>query len=64
MEKLPCDVLLPPATIIRKGCDISTLMAALEVRERHPDKVRPIKEFWERRTDPEPPPKHDLRISN
>lgn len=30
--KLPCDVRLPPATIIRKGCPLSTLLCAMEAR--------------------------------
>ena len=34
--KLPCDVRLPPATTIKKGCKLSTLMEALKVRERFP----------------------------
>lgn len=33
MDKLPCDVHLPPATILRKGVGISTLMQALRARE-------------------------------
>lgn len=32
LDKLPCDVHLPPNTILRKGCEISTLMAALTCR--------------------------------
>jgi hypothetical protein len=30
---LPCDVKLPPNTVIGKGCKLSTLMNALRVRE-------------------------------
>jgi hypothetical protein len=30
--KLPCDIPLPPATIIRAGCKLSTLIEALKVR--------------------------------
>lgn len=33
-QKLPCDVFLPPATIIRKGCDLHTLMVALDERTK------------------------------
>jgi hypothetical protein len=29
---LPCDVMLPPATVIRKGCHLGTLMTGLNVR--------------------------------
>lgn len=32
IEKLPCDVRLPPSTMIGKGCPISTLMTALKMR--------------------------------
>jgi len=31
--KLPCDVHLPPATTINKGCAVTTLLAGLRVRE-------------------------------
>lgn len=31
--RLPCDIHLPPATYIRKGCPISTLMTAIGQRE-------------------------------
>lgn len=30
---LPCDVAVAPATIIRKGCKVSTLMLAIKQRE-------------------------------
>jgi hypothetical protein len=35
--KLPCDVHLPPATVVRAGCDLSTLKLAMEAeyRPRH-----------------------------
>ncbi len=36
-DKLPCDVHLPPRTIIRKGCSIATLMTALAQRETWSD---------------------------
>lgn len=32
-EVLPCDVLVPPATLIKKGCKVSTLLCALEARK-------------------------------
>ena len=35
--KLPCDVLLPPNTIIRKGCSVTTLMLALFQRTHFPE---------------------------
>lgn len=34
---LTCDVMLPPRTTIRKGCQISTLMTALRAREDWPE---------------------------
>lgn len=39
---LPCDIRLPPATIIRKGCTLTTLLTAMQAREGmtlewHPD---------------------------
>ncbi len=33
--KLPCDVKLPPATTITKGCNLETLIEALKTRERY-----------------------------
>jgi hypothetical protein len=33
VTRLPCDVMLPPATIIRKGCDYATLFVGLKARE-------------------------------
>jgi hypothetical protein len=30
---LPCDVLLPPCTLIRAGCSLSTLLGALKRRQ-------------------------------
>ena len=29
---LPCDVMLPPATVIRKGCHLGALMTGLNAR--------------------------------
>lgn len=50
---LPCDVLLPPATIIRKGCDLGVLMSAFKNREglahslnRFDDPIRVRPEDW------------------
>jgi hypothetical protein len=36
-RKLPCDVMLPPRTILRKGVSVDTLMIALERRDGWPD---------------------------
>ncbi|MBO0719048.1 MAG: hypothetical protein J2P55_17195 [Rhizobiales bacterium] len=33
---IPCDVILPPATIIRKGCSYDTLLVALRERAGRP----------------------------
>lgn len=38
--RLPCDVHLPPATYIRRGCTVATLMAGLRHREKFPDDMR------------------------
>lgn len=38
---LPCDVHLPPATIIRKGCTLTTLMAGIKARETEWPEVTP-----------------------
>jgi len=35
-RRLPCDVMLPPATIIAKGCDFATLFVAFKAREGLP----------------------------
>ena len=35
--RLPCDVTLPPATTIKKGCSVSVLFNALRLREDEPD---------------------------
>jgi hypothetical protein len=43
--KLPCDVHLPPATIIRVGCSVKTLLSDIETR-------RPIA-FLEKNNDTE-----------
>jgi hypothetical protein len=32
--ELPCDVMLPPNTVITAGCSLSTLIAALELPNR------------------------------
>lgn len=32
-DPLPCDVMVPPYTIIRKGCKLSTLLEAISHRE-------------------------------
>lgn len=38
---LPCDVFLPPRTVIRKGCDLATLMTGINARrEWRPEDCR------------------------
>lgn len=37
LAKLPCDVRVAPATIIRKGCSLSTLLVSIEQRRKLPD---------------------------
>lgn len=37
---LPCDVMVPPRTLIRKGCKLSTLLEAMRHREgQTPDRT-------------------------
>lgn len=38
-EDLPCDVMVAPATIIRKGCKVETLMLAISRRQGKPSDV-------------------------
>ena len=54
---IPCDVMLPPATVFRKGCSLSTLMVAFKVRmgrspeeNRFHDPVVPQPERWNTET--------------
>lgn len=35
---LPCDVRVAPATTIRKGCKVETLMQCIQLREGRPDR--------------------------
>ena len=43
-EKLICDVLLPPATIIKRGCDLRTLLVAINQRGNLPPAQRVLRE--------------------
>jgi len=56
-DKLPCDVRLPPASTINKGCTVGTLLAALEQRvlwgDGYDGKFSP-------KSLPQPPPGHAL----
>ena len=38
--KLPCDVMVAPHTVIRRGCNFSTLLVALSRRHGLPDDER------------------------
>ena len=38
--KIPCDVMLPPATRIKRGCSLNTLMVAMAQRESLPPAQR------------------------
>lgn len=43
--ELPCDVALPPRTILRKGVSVETLLIALKQREHYPDDARQFATF-------------------
>lgn len=50
--RLPCDVRLPPATLIGAGCSLSTLMLALDARREagvvhFKDADTPVPEYWQ-----------------
>lgn len=38
--KLPCDVMVAPRTVIRRGCDVSTVLMAISRRKDLPDDDR------------------------
>jgi hypothetical protein len=40
--KLPCDILVPPHTVIRAGCPISTLLLAIEQRAKWIAEGKPV----------------------
>lgn len=35
-QRIPCDVMLPPATTIKRGCPLSTVLAGMKMRENIP----------------------------
>ncbi|SDJ60545.1 hypothetical protein [Pseudomonas indica] len=39
-QLIPCDVMLPPATTIRCGCSLNTLLAAMKLRDGFPEAQR------------------------
>lgn len=41
VERVPCDVLIAPATVIRQGCELRVMLAAIDARRSaHPDDCR------------------------
>lgn len=42
---LPCDVMVAPKTIIRRGCKFSTLLTCIKTRYRAPEDVRSFGEL-------------------
>lgn len=47
---LPCDVMLPPCTVIRKGCDYAALLAGITARTSFPPEQCRFDDPGERRT--------------
>lgn len=41
-DKLPCDVLVQPHTLIKAGCSVNTLMECIEMRRKHYEKGLPL----------------------
>ncbi len=41
-DKLPCDVLVQPHTLIKAGCSVNTLMQCIEMRRKHHEKGPPL----------------------
>lgn len=39
-QRIPCDVMLPPATTIKRGCPLSTVLASMKLRENVPPNQR------------------------
>lgn len=39
-QRIPCDVMLPPATTIKRGCPLSTVLASMKLREDVPPNQR------------------------
>lgn len=39
-QRIPCDVMLPPATTIKRGCSLSTVLASMKMREEIPPNQR------------------------
>lgn len=39
-QRIPCDVMLPPATTIKRGCPLSTVLTSMKMREDAPPNQR------------------------
>lgn len=49
IEHLPCDVLVQPATLIERGCMITTLLECIEMRRERAEKGPPLPDILSRR---------------
>lgn len=49
VERLPCDVLVQPATLIKRGCRIETLLECIEMRRERSEKGPPLNDILSRR---------------
>ena len=48
-KRLPCDVLVQPATLIERGCKIETLLECIELRRERSEKGPPLKDILSKR---------------
>lgn len=48
-ERLPCDVLVQPATLIERGCKIETLLECIELRRERSEKGPPLNDILSKR---------------
>lgn len=51
LPDLPCDVMLPPATIIRRGCGFNSLLSSLSLREGQPEELCTIQRPYHSETE-------------
>lgn len=51
LPDLPCDVMLPPATIIRRGCGLNSLLSSLSLREGQPEELCTIQRPYHSETE-------------
>lgn len=47
--RLPCDVLVQPATLIKRGCTMETLIECIELRRERSEKGPPLKDILSKR---------------